>query len=240
MLNFRTIQNWTRQKGNKIMTRSKGRAAVFSSLAATWLCAQGGGFCADDPAAPPINSSGQGMTSAQLDATRPVQSGKKSVEEAYQTIKEIQDKAKEIVSLCTNQVPVRTRGDDDPGPQFVGGFTKTSGKYYTASKWKLNEAVKTINRQNSALAVIVSQNQQDHRILRAREETRNKIESLRKEAREMLPAMIADTNKLTSAISASAVQSDIVDAAKALIRSCRPVEEKLKEMDKVLKRECPS
>ena len=230
--------------GSKV---ASGVIGVAATVAAAWLCLNVPESLADESASPPanvsppINASGKGMTNAQLEETRPVLSGLKSVDEAYRTVKAIRDNSQEIVRLCTNKTPVQTLGDNDPGPVITGPFTKTSGKYYTASKWKLRDMVKGIDRQKVSLCELLSQNRQDRRLLRASEETRKKIESLRAQARERLGPMTENTNKLTSTISSSSSSQDaIVSSAKDLIRSCRSVEESLREMEKVLKRETKS
>jgi hypothetical protein len=228
------------QGASIIMISSKVAAGMVSAMAAAWLCICALECLADDKSPPPINASGKGMTNAQLEETRPVLSGLKSVDEAYQIIKLIQEKSREIVGLCTNAVPVQRSGDYDTGQVITGPFSKTDGKYYVAPKLKLLEIAKCIERQKLSLADLLSQNRQDQRRLRASEETCKKIELLRAEARELLVPLGADMNKLTSMISSSANQGAIVSQAKDLIRSSKPVEAKLRDMEKVLKRESRS
>ncbi|MBX9689375.1 MAG: hypothetical protein K2X27_21880 [Candidatus Obscuribacterales bacterium] len=194
---------------------------------------------AADGAAPAINASGAGMTNAQLDATRPVLSGLKSINDAIQSVSDIRDKAKDILHECTTKPPTVTQGDYwDSRLKVSGPYSHTNGQYYVASKWKLVEIDKEIVRQQSFLAQILATNQQDHRALRASEETQKQIEALRADARVLTSQMIEDANKLTGMVAVSnPSQTDVIAAAKTLIRSTDAVDSKLKQMDKVLKRE---
>lgn len=224
------------------MMSSRVAASLICITAVAGLCTCSPQCNADDSAAPPINASGAGMTNDQLLETRPVISGIKSVDDAYQTVKEIQDRAGDIVGLCTNKVPVATIGDDSWEPVLTGSFTKTTGKYYTASKWKLRDTAKCIQRQSISLADLLSQNRNDHRRLRASDETCKKIEALRAEGRELLVPLTADIKQLITLITSnpSGSQDQITASAKTLIKSSKAVEGKLREIEKVLKREIKS
>lgn len=189
------------------------------------------GSRADNAPEPLITASGAGMTSAQLEATRPILSALKSVDEAKQAVDQIRDKAKEMLHLCTDTVPT-----SDEALIISGPFSKSNGKYYNAPKWKLLEIKKDIDKQKEFLAENLGANQQDKRTLRASEPTRQKIEALRVEARTLLVQMNEDTNKINTLLSGGA-QADIAMSAKALIHSTEAVEAKLKEMEKVLKKE---
>lgn len=188
---------------------------------------------------PPINASGAGMTSAQLDATRPVLSAIKSIGELQQAVDQIKDSSKQIVDLCTKETPIKGVSGDFDGnvTEVEGPYSHTEGKYYKAAKWKLVQVKAEIDKQRSFLAAYIISNQQDHRTLRASDACREKFEALRGEARTLMGPMTTDANQMETLIASGADQAQITASAKSLIKSTEAVERKLKEMDKVLKKE---
>ncbi|MBX9725521.1 MAG: hypothetical protein K2X81_29255 [Candidatus Obscuribacterales bacterium] len=198
--------------------------------------------CMADEPKPAINASGAGMTNEQLLQTRPILSGLKAIVDCEQSVAEIKDKAAAIVEQCTLKAPdTSANGTTDfyGAAEVVSGpFSKMEGKYYKVPKWKLLELNKGINKQRSFLAETIIENQQDQRTLRASEPTREQIESLRAEARTLNVQVLKDADGLNTLLANSAsTQSSIVDSAKALIRSAGTLQSKLKQMEKVLKRE---
>lgn len=211
-------------------------------IAISLLAVLSAGAClpcfAQSNSTPPINASGAGMTSAQLEATRPILSAVKSVEESQQAVDQIKDRAKEMLDICTKTTPVSAPSDDIDGALTVHGpYSHVEGKYYVAPKWKLVKIKAEIDKQRSFLAETISQNQKDSRPLRSSDACREKIESLRAEARQLTVNMTQDANQISTLISQGADQNAIAESCKSLIKSTQNVEKKLKEMDKVLKHE---
>ena len=179
------------------------------------------------------------MTSAQLDATRPVLSAKKSLGELQQAIDQIKDSSKQIVDLCTKEPPVSGVSPDFDGnvAQISGPYSHVEGKYYKAPKWKLVQVKAEIDRQRQFLAEYIVSNQQDQRTLRASDACREKFEALRAEARQLFGQMTSDANQMETLIASGGEQGQITSSAKNLIKSTEAVERKLKDMDKVLAKE---
>ena len=195
-------------------------------------------FSAETGTQAAINASGAGMTSAQLEATRPVLSALKSISECQQAVDQIKDRSKEIVDLCTKTTSVQSLSPEfDGGRVITGPYSHTDGKYYVAPKWKLVQVKGEIDKQRSFLAEVISSNQQDARTLRASEDCRQKVEALRAEARQLTVQMTQDTTQMETLITSGGEQSLITASAKNLIKSTEAVERKLKDMEKVLKKE---
>lgn len=219
------------------MSRKKAAAVLVQILAGSILVSPS---IAQTSNQPPINASGAGMSSAQLEATRPVLSAAKSIEDLQQSVDEIKDKSKQMLDLCTKETPIA----DSDGGSFYGAaqvvqgpYSHTEGKYYVAPKWKLLQLKTDIDKQRSYIAMAISANQQDHRTLRASDACRAKIDGLKAEARQLSVQMTQDADQLDAILAAGADQTQVTQTAKNLIKSTEAVEKKLKEMDKVLKKE---
>ncbi len=221
------------------MFRLKSRLYISTAAFSIFIFAHP---CNADQSQPPINTSGSGMTNEQLMQTRPVLSGLKSVLDCEQSISEIKDKAAAIVEACTLKAPDPNAG---AGTDFYGEtrivsgpFSPLEGKYYKVPKWKLLALNKSINEQRAFLAETIVENQQDQRTLRASEPTKVQIETLRADARTLNLQLLKDADTLSSLLATStSTQSSIADSARVLIRSAGTVNSKLKQMEKILKRE---
>ncbi len=182
-----------------------------------------------------LSVSGQTPASPDTAAeeTRPVLSALNAVDQARSAVSEIRDKARQLISECSDTPPLTQGGILlESGP-----FTSMAGKHLQAPPWKLKEIDQSIKKQQCFLSETLSENQQDTRPLRASEKTRQQIKDLRAEARTSLAQMIVEANGLSTLVSSSYPNQDaVITSARVLAKSADAVDEKLKEMDKVLKK----
>lgn len=207
------------------MSRSIRKALTVMVLLACYNSAAQSTIAADQAQ---IDAYNQQATA--LAETRPILSVLKSVKDAYAAVAEIRERAKEIVSECTDKP-----GADMGQVRVISGETEFTGKYYAADQMKLRDFDHCIQKQQSILGEILSANQQDKRPLRASEADRQTVEKLRAEARSSFEEMITDANKLTVMIMGSrASQVEVTASAKALVKATGEVEHKLRAIEHAL------